>query len=236
MKHLSVLLSSVLLVACGGGGGGGPVASTSTFQLKQAYTNDFNNTAPYNFSVSGVITVNGISGSLSGSGSVTQSPVSSTTFEGVPAQQKSKTVAGTITVTAGGIPASSALPTTIGTTFLSPGFDLVGFTSVGAYSVAAAPVTTPVTGRVGNSGTIGTFNTYASIARGLLLSTTVFTWTLSADTADTALFTLTQTVRNSSNAVLATQDEVFRVTPAGGATRISASSVVSGLGTLTFNY
>ena len=91
MKFVILLLSSLLLTACGGGasvggsGSGGeplsPVAAATTFALKQAYTNEFMDTKPYTFAVSGNVIItndnppSSISGAISGTGSDRKSNV-----------------------------------------------------------------------------------------------------------------------------------------------------------------
>jgi hypothetical protein len=93
MKFVSLLMSSLLLAACGGGGGGGapapagPVASTSTFQLKQAYINDYTVVGAMPFKVSGFVNVNPNTPSaqtvtITGNGTETRGSQVSTTFAG----------------------------------------------------------------------------------------------------------------------------------------------------------
>ncbi len=78
------LTLSLILTACGGGGGGGggggstaTVASTSTFQIKTAYVNDFTTASSVPFTASG--TTSGTP--FTGSGTVTT---------GAPRQRPSK--------------------------------------------------------------------------------------------------------------------------------------------------
>ena len=234
-----MLLSSLLLVACGGGGNGpapAPIASTSTFQLKQAYTNDFNDTRTYAFTISGTVTSGGNTGSVSGNGSIARGPITNVTFEGAAALSKTSTTTGTVTVTVGASSASQTLPPTISSTYVSPTFDLVGFTSTSSYSVPSVAVNIPATARVGDSGTVGTFNTYLSSARGAIQGTNVLSWALGADTASTAILTLTQTIRNAGGIVTTTQVENYRLTPAGAVTPINVTATVSGVGTLTYTF
>ncbi len=238
MKYLSVLLSSIILAACGGGGGGGapapaPVASTSTFQLKQAYTNDFNDTAAYTYTISGTIT----GANIAGNGSTTQSPVTNTTFETAAALQKSRTSSGSVVASGPGGTVNIPLAPATETLFMSPTYNLLGYTSASAYSVGVPPVTVPLTALVGNSGTIGAFFTYPSSAKLAITATNTLTWALEADTATTALMKLTQTIRTNPGGVLsATQVDTFRITPAGAVTRLSQTATIVGTGTLTLTY
>ena len=242
MKILSLVLSTLLLASCGGGGGGGPaaptgpVASTSTFQLKQAYTNDFNETKTFPFTVSGTLTAGGNTGTVTGSGTLASSAISNVTFEGAAALSKTRTTSGSITVTVGATSTSQVLAPTTSTTLVSPAFDLVGFTGASSYSVPAGPITFPVTAKVGDSGSIGTFNTFTSAAKVGVPTTNALSWALAADTASTAVLNLTQIMRNAGGVVTATQVDSYRLTPAGAVTPISAAATLPGAGTLTFTF
>lgn len=239
-KQIASLAAALFLGACGGGGGGGgstaPVVSTETFQLRQAYTNDFNGTKSYPFTVSGSITAGAEIGTVTGSGTLTQSAVSATAFEGAAAQLKTRTITGNITVTTGSGSASQALTPGVTNYFANPAFDLVGYSSAGSYSVAVAPITVPAGARVGDSGTAGTINTYASAAKGAVLSTNELSWSLTADTATTAILNLMQIVKNPGGAITATQVDTYRLTPAGGSTPINSVATVLGSGALAFAY
>ena len=122
------------------------------------------------------------------------------------------------------------------TLYVSPTYNLLGYTASGAYTVAAVPVTIPLTALVGSSGTIGAFNTFTSSAKLGVPATNVISWALEADTATTALMKLTQTIRTSAGVLSATQVDTFRITPAGGVTRISQTATIVGTGTLTLTY
>jgi hypothetical protein len=241
MKSFALLLSTLLLAACGGGGApasapAAAVASTSTFALKQAYTNDFNDTKTYPFTVSGTVTSGGNTGTVTGNGTVVQSAVASTTFEGAAALVKTKTTSGSITVTVGATSATQALAPSLSGYFVSPTFDLVGYTSSGSYSFAVAPATVPATAKVGDSGTIGTFNSAPTSTKVPVVSTNAISWALGADTASTAILSLTQTIKNTGGVVTATQVDTYRLTPAGAVTPIKAVATLTGTGTLTFSY
>lgn len=240
MKFVTLLLSSLLLVACGGGGGGyaGPVASTSTFQLKQAYVNNFTQTASQTWTVSGTANINGASADISGNGVTTQSAVTNTFYDGVAAQQKSQTASGTLVATAFGQSSSFPFPATTVTYFVGPSFDPLGSSSAGLFTFAAGSASIPFTARVGDAGSIGTFDTFAfeGQPRGPVLSRTAFSYALEADTASTAILRISQVGTNSGGAVVITQFETFRITPAGAITRLTGSATVVGQSTATFTY
>lgn len=248
MKYITLLLSSLLLVACGGGGGGGggPVASTDPFSLKQAYANDFNDTAAHNYGISGnlLIDIGGtpVPATLSGNGSVTQIASSGAiTFEGLPARAKTKTFVSNAFFTSGGITLPTVVTTTsVTTVFLNANNDLVGFasppsgTSTGSYSVPSGPVTIPTTAFVGSSGTIGTFNTFVDVSKRTPLGTNTISYALLADTASTAILNLTQVLAIGGAAT--TQVDSYRLTPNGGVTRLKQTGTVTGIGTSILTY
>lgn len=245
MNYVNLLVTSFLLAACGGGSGApanpvapvSPVPAATTYAIKQAYLNDFLDTKPYSFSVSGTITIStdnppsSNSGEISGNGSVNSSPITGTTFDNTAAQSKAKTPSGSITVTeANGAISSQTLPALSATQYLSATFDLLGFTTPAAvvsgnsvpasFSAAAAPISIPTTGRVGDVGTAGVINAYASSAKGQVLGTTTITYGLEGYTASAALLRLTQTSRNAAGVITSTKSDTYQITPAGDITRL----------------
>jgi hypothetical protein len=244
MKTIALFLSALILSACGGGGGGGapapvaPVASTSQFQLIAMHTRDFQDSSPQTFTIEGTVTSSGLTGTVAGSGLMTRTDRINTVFEGTAAIQKTTTFNGSANVTVAGTTTTVVLPPEAGTSFVAQTHVMpyLGSSSVGAYSVVAAPFAVPEFATVGQSGTFGTVNTYASSAKGAITGTTVFTWALTADTASTAILTITQTSRNASSALVSTQDKVYRVTPTGGSTLLRIVAVLIGTGTLTYTF
>ncbi len=212
MKRIALLLTALIMTACGGGGGAPapvvPVASTSQFQLIAAYVTDFQDSSPHTFTVDGTVTSSGVTGTVAGSGILTRTDRINTVFEGTPAIQKTTTLNGSANVTVAGTTTTVVFPPSASTDFVAQTFVMpyLGSSTIGAYSVVVPPFAIPEFARVGESGTFGTVNTYASSAKGPITGTTVFTWTLTADTASTAILTITQTARNASSALVSTQD------------------------------
>lgn len=246
MKYIALALSSVLLFGCGGGGGGGApaasakVVSTETFLLKQAYANYFNNTKTETSTITGTVNVtdNGTtqSGTVSGNGTSTSSAITGTTFEGMPALQKTRTASGSITIVAGGQSATQALPNTSLTHYATTDFLPLGsVASTGGYTAVSAPASIPVTAKVNDSGTIASYVTYASSAKGAPANTSVLSYQLAADTASTAILNLTETVKTTGGVVISTTTWSHRMTPAGALTHLNdlaTTTLTSGTSTL----
>lgn len=250
MKRIALLLTALIMTACGGGGGGGapapvvPVASTSQFQLIAAYVTDFQDSSPQTFTIEGtVVTPSGVTRTVTGSGLMTRTDRSNTVFEGIPAVSKTTTINGSGNITEAGTTTTVVFPPTASTTFVRQtlvgeflGTTSLGMSTIGSYSVVVPPFAIPEFARVGESGTFGTVNSYVSMNKGPITGTTVFTWALTADTASTAILTITQSARNASSALVSTQDQVYRITPTGGSTLLRIVAVAIGVGTLTYKF
>ena len=214
------------------------MVSTLLFPLRTAYKNDFLDTRAYAFTVTGTVTTLGITGSVTGNGGFNQSAVSASTFEATAGSQKTKTLNGSITVSANGSSASQVLPTSSQSTFVDAAYTFLGYTSTGSYNVPAAPVNIPATAKVGDSGTAGTFTNYTSSAKITQQGSNVFSWSLTADTVSTAILNLTQTLASATGLPAGTLVDSFRVTADGSVTRIKTVSSLVGAsnGTLTYLY
>jgi hypothetical protein len=230
---LAVSLVS-LFTACGGGGGGDsaapPVAAIDTYQLKTAWVNYFNDSSTLNFTVSGVIS--GVT--ISGSGKVTQSVPSSATFENVAALMKTQVTTGSVTGTLNGAvvtePINGSVTIYVDTNYLPLG------EAGDAYWVVTGPVTIPQTVKIGDAGPLYNETAYSSSAKTTPLATLEVSYAIKPDTmVGYALLNLIGVEKNTSGAVMGTSTLAFRMTPAGGLTRLSEVDVV-GVDTLTITY
>lgn len=212
----------MLLTACGGGGGGGAtapaqVASTQTFQIKTAIVNNFNATSTKSFTVSG--TLNGVS--VTGTGTVTNGSISSTTFETISALQKVSTVS--MSLTANGV---TTPITTTSTSYVDTNYVPLGSLST-EYEVVTAPVTIPTTALVNDTGTAYTANRYTSISKATLLGTDTVTYVMLPDTASTALLKVIHTSKDTGGNITLQSSATSRITPAGTITPISETGISS---------
>jgi len=228
-KLLTATALLSLLSACGGGGGGGtaaPVASTESFPLMTVYRNTITSSSSNNYTISG--TISGVS--VTGSGTVTFGNLSAGTFEGLPALQRTTTATGSAVVNGGTIPLNTSSIDWFDSNYVPKG------ESGGEdYVVIAGTPTIPTTARINDTGTLYTANRYASSTKAVLRGTSEVTYVMEADTASTALVTLINEEKNTSNVTTSTSSEQFRITPTGTFTRIK-DTAVQGNVLLTITY
>lgn len=232
MKKYLQLVCAVFLTtfiaACGGGGSSGPpapVTSTDIFQVRTAYVNYFNDSRSLPFTISG--TIFGVN--VTGSGTLTQSGVTGGIFEGLPVLQKVNTV--TFTVIANGTPATSAVTST---SYADSNYVPKG-SSDGEYRVIVNAVNIPATARVNDTGVWFTENVYLASDKAILLGTSVTSFALQPDTASTAILQIIQTDKDTFGNVVIISTITFRMTPAGGLTRLSETGTADDMN-LTFTY
>jgi hypothetical protein len=212
IKLLLATASVALLTACGGGGGGTPtvVASTSTFNILAAYVSTFTSTSVNPF------TITGTSGStaITGSGTATVGSVTSGTFEGNAALRRSTTVTGSFTANGQTVPLNATSVSWTDSNYVPLG-------SVDdEYTVINGTPTLPTAARVGDTGPVYTANRYTSSAKTTSVGTITSTYVVEADTASTALVTLINTYKNTSNTTTKIGTAQFRITTGNSFTRI----------------
>jgi hypothetical protein len=244
---LAVSLVS-LFTACGGGGGSvSPTTSTvqdpstfptlptlpapDTFALKTAWASIFTDSSTLNFTASGVIS--GVT--ISGSGKATQSVPSSATFESLAGLKKTVVTTGTVTGTLNGTVVTLPLEGT-STIYVDTNYLPLGETG-DYYWVVTPPVTIPPFVKIGDTGWLYKETVYSSSAKTTPLATIDVSYAVNADTVvgPDALLKLVGTEKNTSGAVASVTTITFRMTAAGGITRLSEVSV-SGADTLTITY
>lgn len=227
MLTLASLTLSLTLAACGGGGGSAadPVTSTQTFQVWQAWTNYVTTAQTRSFSVSGTYS----GASVGGSGTSTRGALSSATFEGTPALQKTSVVTGTLIVNGTNVPYNGTQTSYVTSNYLPLGY------SGSEYGVVTGTVSVPQTGRVNDAGTLYTISRYASSTKTTPKGSTVVSYALQPDTADTALLKVVTTERTTTGALESTSTQTFRMTPAGALTPVSEETTTSSYA-LTLRY
>lgn len=202
-----------------------PVVSTDTFQVKTAYINYFNDISSHPFTISGATA--GLV--VTGSGTVTHSPVTSGIFEGASALQKTTTITGSFV--ANGV---TIVLTVADTAFVDANYVAKGWTGQG-YVVVTSGATMPDTAKIHDTGLWHTSNRYADSSKTTLLGTSEVRFTLAPDTATTALLRITQVDKDRFGDRLMAATANFRVTPAGDLTRLSETAI-EGSTTMTLTY
>jgi len=231
IKILLATASVALLAACGGGGGGGtpgPVASLLTFDLRAAYVSSFINTSTNRFTITG--TQDGIS--ITGSGTGTYGALSSGTFEGGAAQQRTSTVTGSFIVEGQSFPLNYSSVSWVDSNYYPLGADVGD-----EYTVVVGTATIPTAVRVGDSGQLYMSNRFTSSAKTTPLGTITSTYVVEPDTASTALVKFISTYKSTSNTIEKIVSAQYRVNTSNGFTRINETSfnLTNGL-SLTINY
>lgn len=232
--NLALAMCSItLLSACGGGGDSGTVtptalvASASVFNLQSLVTSYITSTGSSAFTVTG--TVSNVA--VSGTGTVTNGAVSSGTFEGVSALQKTSTVIGTLSANGINVPIASS----------SVGWYDTNYVPIGVngseYSVVNGTATLPVSARINDTGPFYTATRYTNSSKTSSLGTMTVTYVVEADTASSALLTLINTYKNRLGTTTQIATVQVRITPANGFTRIKETVTDIGANTaLVYSY
>jgi hypothetical protein len=210
------LAAAAFLAACGGGGGGGggPVAAPVTFNLDAAVAN-----ALVTGFATGTLTATDTSGNTY-TASETVQPAADGTFEGTILKQSKNTV----TATKNGAFAGNA--TSNGFFSVNP-LTIKGSThSDGTYAVASQQTALPTAATVGQTGAFYNSTNYASSSKTSVVSTAVATWSLEADTANTA-FACINTSTSFSNGSRSAEADCYKINAAG--------QIIGGKVTLTIN-
>lgn len=205
---LAMAMSTTFLAACGGGGGDtgaaatGPIASTASFPMQSSYRA---------LVASGYTKSFTISGSCSGSGTKSSSAAATpATFEGV----AGLSATATITINFSNCtPASTAVTTTA---YFDTNYDPRGLNSVGVnYGVYLQPLVIPTTVSVGGTGILGTETLYTSSTKATPNGRIDLSYVIEADTSSSAIVNLIAKIYNAAGTLTATEQDRYRITPAG---------------------
>jgi hypothetical protein len=161
---------------------------------------------------------------------VTAGSISSTTFEGVSALQKSVTVSMTLTGNGVTVPI-----TDVSTSYVDTNYRPLGSLSSDEYDVVIGQPTIPTTALVNDSGTAFTANRYTSISKVTWLGTDTVTWVMLPDTASTALLKISHTVKDTGGTTTSQGIATYRMTTAGVVTKLG-ETLVSGTDNLVVTY
>jgi hypothetical protein len=217
------------LSACGGGGGSSApaaVASTNTFSIDAAYKSSVAavRTVPWTISGNVTATISGVPTTVvvSGSGTLRESGLSSTTFNGKAAQARTLSFSGTLQAQGQSSPYSQSE-----TVYLDANLGNLGSTGSTTSYASAIVATLPIAAKVGESGNLMTLDGFVDASKLVKSASSTVTWALLPDTATTALLQII--VKGTSTAgVTNSSVDTYRITPTGTTTRVSLDSSVSG--------
>ncbi len=214
-KLLIIAMSTAFLAACGGGGGGdgtpaatGPVTSTLAFPLQAAYKS---------FVTAGYSKTFTISGTCAGSGNAGLSAANvPTTFEGTVGFSATSTITGTFTNCTPASYAGSSM------SYYDTNYTPLGSSTVDtSYGVYATPLSIPVTVKVGDTAAVGTETKYTNSTKTTPNGTSVMSYIIEADTANTAIVNLISRNYNATSILTSTEQDRYRITSGGTLTPTS---------------
>lgn len=195
------VIAVATLAACGGGGGGGggsassAVVSTNAFNVKSAMAA---------MAANGFSKVFSISGSCSGTFTISDSFASpGVTIGTTPAYSVNETA----TLSLVGCTSAS----NSGNRYYDMSYMPMGAEFPGNYSLMTAPVTFPTAAHVGDAAIYGRANSFSNNSMAVSTGSQVLSYSITADTATTAILTLIFQTYNSSNGLTSTEKDSFRI-------------------------
>jgi hypothetical protein len=168
LRTYATLCLVILISACGGGNNyAAPMQPAANFDLQAGMAKMVTDGLSSNVTLSGSVTVNGVSTAFTGSGTFMRTPAMSATFNGTAALSQTTTVSGSITA------AGQTTPYSTSVTDYYAGSDsaFLGEVSASEYDVAQAPIVFPTMVMGGSSGTLGTLSRYTNSTMSVSLGT-----------------------------------------------------------------
>jgi hypothetical protein len=221
---LAAALCTALLAACGGGGGDAgttPVGNVIAFPLQAGYKALVSNGFSIDFAVSG---------DCKGAARQVNQPAAaaSAPFEGVSAFASVSTQTFDVTN------CTPAHTEATETEYFDAGYASLGSTIAGSqYGVYQPAASFPVSVKVGDApGTYGTELLFSDSSKVALTGRAVRTWRVDADTASTAIVTLTTQVLGPTSELETTQQSRYRVAADGMLSILSVDIQVAGANAL----
>ena len=214
--YATSLIFALALSACGGGGGGtpsvatptGPIASTNSFPLQSGYKALTAAGSSNNFAISGTCT---------GTATLSDSAPVAATFEGV----VGVSVTATVTLAFTNCTPATAASTSVG--YYDSNYLPLGTSTPGSgYEKLAVPATGIATSvKVGDTAIFATLNTYTSSTKTTPTGQRVVSYVIEPDTATTAIANVISKSYNTSNQLLFTQQSRYRMGSTGALSLVS---------------
>ena len=218
-----------VLAACGGGGGD----VTPTVAPSIAVPIAFALAAGYKARIaSGASDTFNLSGSCSGTASISTAAAVPATFEGVTGYSSAQLSSVTFTNCA---PATSSAT---GATYYNAGYATIGLSIVGGEyaSFAAPPSDLPATVKVGDNADVATLTTYTSSTKTVARGRRVLSYVIEGDTNTTVIANLITRSYDLGNVLLSTEQSRYHVAENGAMTRATIDVQFSGTSTLHLLY
>jgi hypothetical protein len=175
-RTLTAACFGLLFSACGGNGYNAAAPSSANFDLQTGIAKMVTNGLSANVSLSGMVSVNGVSTTFTGSGTFTRAPAVNATFNGTAASSQTTTVAGTITTAGQTAPYS----TSVTDYYASSDDAFLGEVSGSEYDVAQTPLIFPTMVVGGSSGILGTLSRYTNSSMSVSLGTAQVSYSVMA--------------------------------------------------------
>jgi hypothetical protein len=216
-RNLITLSITFALAACGGGGGGSSssttVVSTLTFPFAQAFADFVANSHSFNYSMSG----NDAGTSATGSGTVYYGAAVGATFEGQSGLSQTAVISGTTTENNQTTPYSATVDS-----FYTTNYVPLGSSSATDYCVVQGTPVLPTGVKVGDAADLYVEDCYVDSSKTTKTSQDTNSYSISADTASTAIVDLITRSRSPlSGAVMSSDEDRYRIDQNGNFTWIS---------------
>jgi hypothetical protein len=218
-KRLLLALSAALLTACGGGGGDAGVAATVTsFPLLAGYKA---------LTAAGATNNYAVTGSCSGSATITDSAAVAAVFEGVSGYSTTSTATVNLTNCT---PASNS---STNTSYYDTNYTPLGSSTPGSEyaKVVTVPPPLPASVKVGDTGVYATFTVYTDSTKTTVTGSRVFSYAVEPGMSNTAIVNVIAKDYDTANQLLFTQQSRYRMAADGTltSTSIDAQSSTSTL-------
>lgn len=220
-----LVLCGALLGGCGGGGSSSSVvpAPGTTFPLQSALASWLASGYTRSATLGGTASYLGTDYPISGSLALSASPLapSSTPFANLPASYTTLTVNGTVSVAGQTLNLASTQQS-----YFSAALEPLGYSTSGAYCVAASPGSYPATVQVGDAGTIVTYDCFSDSSRSMATGKATLSFTVgTAYSATTATISLSEVETDTVGNTVSRSTDNYIISTAGTLDLVSGSAL-----------
>jgi hypothetical protein len=214
LRVLSTTVSfSIVLAACGGGNGNMPMPGpgSSNYDMQAGINNMVAMGLTSNVTLSGTVTVNGVSTPFTGSGTYVRQIAASASFDGAAAMSQVATTTGTITAAGQTSPYSTSV-----TDYFSNGTsELLGEDQGSEFDVAQTPFMYPDMIVGGSAATLGMLNRYTDKTMSVSLGTIKVSYSVMSpvDPGSPIAFSFTYQIYDTHNTLTETDTLTYGMSP-----------------------